>query len=243
MGKGFAIDHWAQQEPEKIAVLTNERSISYGELHEKASRLAAVIQKQGLKPQDSIMIFMPDCVEYFIVFYAAAKLGLSIVPANALYRDVELRQLIEQNEPKMAFVLGEEQEKLIRSVDEGLPIVCADLKSESFQTLLRSDEGVDAFLLEPTACGVRISTSGSTGKLKFVARSIESQMIPAIEFAKALRLVADDVVLVPVPLSQQFGMVAMLGCFEIGCTVVIPPHFKAKQVFSLNTFFSSAAIT
>ena len=73
----FCLDDWADQHPQKIAVCTDGRSITYGELHQKSSHFAAGLQKLGLKPQNRVMLFMPVSIEFYIVFFAAAKLDLN----------------------------------------------------------------------------------------------------------------------------------------------------------------------
>ena len=230
---GFALDNWAKLQPEKTAILTGDHSISYGALHDTSSRLAAALRERGLQGGDPVLIFMPNCIEFSIVFYAAAKLGLSIVPANALYRLVEIRQLLQQIRPKLAFVSDHKEAAFIRAVDKELPILHASLKNADFQHLLHTQARISAFPADLTEPCVYVSTSGSTGKLKFVARSYLSQIVPASQYLQALRATREDVLLSYLPMSQQFGMAALLCACIAGCTAVILSHFHPEEALSV----------
>lgn len=230
---GFALDYWAKRQHEKIAVQTDHCSISYGALHETSSRLAAALQAHGAQAGDPVLIFMPNCIEFPIVFYAAAKLGLNIVPANALYKIVEIRQLIHQIHPKLAFVCSDDTAELVRTADRDIPIIYASLNNTSFQHLLDTKAHISAFPADLTTPCVYVSTSGSTGKLKFVSRSYLSQIVPAKLYLQALHATQDDILLSYLPMSQQFGMAALLCACIAGCTAVLLSHFHPGDALSV----------
>ncbi|OAI48830.1 acetyl-coenzyme A synthetase [Gammaproteobacteria bacterium SCGC AG-212-F23] len=51
------------------------RTISYGELHEKVSRFANVLKKQGVKKGDRVCIYLPMIPEIIIAMLACARIG------------------------------------------------------------------------------------------------------------------------------------------------------------------------
>ena len=227
---GFALDFWAARHSKKIAVHADGRSLSYGELNEKASRLAGMLQTFGLSAQDSVLIFMPNCIEYLIVFFAAVKLNLHIAPANALSKNSELFQLIQKVQPKLAFVKNTIDIDLLQSVDETLPIIHASLENEIFCEKLRTKEYVSDFPRNLEGASIYVSTSGSTGKLKFVSTTYQNELINANLYLQRLCVSKEDILMTSLPVSQKFGMAAMLGSCCAGCTLVLPSRFDAKKI-------------
>lgn len=229
----FCLDDWADQHPQKIAVCTDGRSITYGELHQKSSHFAAGLQKLGLKPQNRVMLFMPVSIEFYIVFFAAAKLDLNIILIDPLFKTDELRQAFLKTEPDCVFVSNHANEQLVRAINKAVPLIYASLENETFSSVLHTAESISTFPKDLRKSCTIIATSGSTGKLKFVARSFINQLIPANLILKALRITKDDIFLIPISLSHQTGVACMLcGCIA-GCTMFIPSRFKAETAISM----------
>ena len=237
MNLGFALDYWAEQQPQKIAVHTDSGSISYAQLQEKSSRLAGLLQSMGLTAQDTVLLFMPSCMEYIAAFYAAAKQNLHIAPANAFCKSSELLQMIQMTRPKLALVADDAQTDLLRSVDETLPALRIDLQDPAFLALLDTQTPLYDFPGDLQQANVFVSTSGSTGKLKFVSNTYQNEILNAGLYLNRLRVTKDDVLLTGLPVTHKFGMAAMLGSCIAGCTMVMPSQFRAENMIRLIAQF------
>lgn len=229
----ISLDLWAEKQPRKVAMYAGDRSISYGDLHKKSSQLAGLLYRLGLSEQDRILIFMPNSIEYFIVFFAALKLNISLAPANPLSKSTELVQLIDTIEPRLAFVLDAAGEDLIHSVDSELPVISLSSENGSFWSTLDSQGCITAFPKDLKKAGVFLSTSGSTGKLKFVANTYQNELINARLYLQKLCITKDDILLTGLPVSQKFGLAAVLGGCISGCTVILSARFNAATMLSL----------
>ena len=229
----FALDFWAKQQPQKVAVHTENRSISYQELHEQSSQFAGMLREKGLVAQDRVLVFMPNCIEYMIVFFAAVKLNLNIVPVNVFFKRSELSQTIQMIHPKLAFVADDAKAELLHSVDKHLPIICAASDNTSLWKQLHPEVRVPAFPGDREEASIFVSTSGSTGNLKFVSNTYQNELINASLYLQRLCVTKDDVSLTGLPVTQKFGMAAMLGSCISGCTMVLPSRFDAKKMISL----------
>ena len=72
----------ARKRPEKGAVFDGSKRISYGELYKDVQLLASSLAAQGIEKGDRIIVYMPNWHEFVTVYFAVAKLGAIMVPAN-----------------------------------------------------------------------------------------------------------------------------------------------------------------
>lgn len=79
--------------PNRVAMVTGDTRFTYDELNERADRLAAVFQKQGVGAGDFVGIQLPNGNEYIECMLAAFKLRAVPVNVNFRYVDSELRYL------------------------------------------------------------------------------------------------------------------------------------------------------
>ena len=67
-----------------------DAKLSYKQLNEHVNRLANALTAMGVKKGDRVAIYLPNCPQYVITYYAALKLGAVIAPHNPLYVPREL---------------------------------------------------------------------------------------------------------------------------------------------------------
>lgn len=95
----FAVD------PERLALRwENERGetkeITYQQLIEKVNQAGNIFLKKGLKKGDVVLIMVPRLIEAYIVYLAALKLGLVVIPSSEMLREKDLRYRITHGEVK-----------------------------------------------------------------------------------------------------------------------------------------------
>lgn len=95
---GRTLEHAAERWPDREAVVVvhQQRRLSYGELNSEADQLAAGFLALGLEPGERIGIWAPNCLEWVLTQYAAAKLGLILVNVNPAYRVHELEYVLNK---------------------------------------------------------------------------------------------------------------------------------------------------
>ncbi len=67
-----------------------DAKLTYKQLDDQANRLANALTAMGVKKGDRVALYMPNCPQYVISFYAILKLGAIIAPNNPLYVPREL---------------------------------------------------------------------------------------------------------------------------------------------------------
>lgn len=94
---GDLVELSALRDPGRTAIKLRDGSDrrTYGELHERSTRLANRLLALGLEPGERIALWMEDCIEYVELYLAAAKAGLIVAPINGRFVAAEARYLIE----------------------------------------------------------------------------------------------------------------------------------------------------
>jgi long-chain acyl-CoA synthetase len=72
----------ARREPDRPAMVMGETTFTYGELHDRAQRLASVLEDLGAGPGRPVATVLPNGIEPFEVVTAAAMLGAPYLPIN-----------------------------------------------------------------------------------------------------------------------------------------------------------------
>jgi long-chain acyl-CoA synthetase len=80
----------AENQPNNVATIFFDQKVKYGELWNRVLRFASALHKLGVKKGDRIGIYLPNCPQFVVAFFAINRLGAMIVPFNTQYVDHEL---------------------------------------------------------------------------------------------------------------------------------------------------------
>ncbi|MBM3127551.1 MAG: long-chain fatty acid--CoA ligase [Chloroflexi bacterium] len=67
-----------------------DKKLTFRELNEHVNRLANALTAMGVKKGDRVALYLPNCPQYVIGYYATLKLGAIVAPNNPLYVAREL---------------------------------------------------------------------------------------------------------------------------------------------------------
>ncbi len=90
----FNLEVSARRYPDKAAYIFFGRKLSYGELHRQAQALAGWLQAQGVQRGDRVALFMQNCPQYVVAFYAVQRADAVVVPVNPMNRADEFGHYI-----------------------------------------------------------------------------------------------------------------------------------------------------
>ncbi|MGC8879355.1 MAG: long-chain-fatty-acid--CoA ligase [Anaerolineae bacterium] len=75
----------AQCHPDKAALIFARNTITYRELDELVNRLAAALQQLGVRKGDRVALYLPNCPQMVIGYFAVWRIGGIAVPVNIAY--------------------------------------------------------------------------------------------------------------------------------------------------------------
>jgi len=79
----------------RVAIIDGERSVTYAQLDERATRLALNLLDEGLKPRDRVLVQLPNVVEFAYLYFALQKIGCMPIMALPAHRYREMSQFAE----------------------------------------------------------------------------------------------------------------------------------------------------
>ncbi len=200
-------------------------TITYRELHDNATRIAASLQAAGLLPGGSVALMLPTGREYLLCFMGTLLAGGIPVPVYPPLRPSQL----EEHMRRHVRILDSARVQLMITVREAVRF--AHLLKPHVQSLLRIVVPEDllrgATLVTPSpAVAQDIAllqyTSGSTGQPKGVIVTHANMLANLRGAIGRLEATPDDVFVSWLPLYHDMGLIgAWLGSLYVGCEVVL----------------------
>lgn len=95
------VEHWATTNPDRPAIVFEERTITYAELDDQHRRLAAWLANHGVTPGDRVAVHLPNSPEFVIAFLAILRLGAVHVPVNPMFGAAEITHEISDSRPSL----------------------------------------------------------------------------------------------------------------------------------------------
>src|SRR5689334_8408085 len=80
---------------DRVALIDGERSVSYAQLNQCATRLALNLLDHGLEPLDRVVVQLPNRIEFVYLYFALQKLGCIPIMALPTHRYREMSQFAE----------------------------------------------------------------------------------------------------------------------------------------------------
>jgi acyl-CoA synthetase (AMP-forming)/AMP-acid ligase II len=207
---------------------------SYQALDNAATRVAAGLIAQGLRPGDRIGYLGKNDPVYFELLFGAAKAGLVMVPLNWRLADAELAWITSDASLRWIVAGDGFAERLAATVaatENGAAIVDID----TYRRWRDSCPAVDPLLpVDPHDVAVQLYTSGTTGRPKGAMLTHRNLLVyrtlPTDEQPAWNRFTNDDVSLIVMPVFHIGGTGFGIQTLAAGATGLIASEFDAGQV-------------
>lgn len=228
-----------QKYPDHLAVIDGPLKLTYTELKQSADSFAALLHKKGFQKGDRIGLMLPNCVHYVIAYYAAMRLGGTVVQVNPSYQSSELEHMIDDATPKW-FVCHRDQQEKIDRIDRFKDIEVFYTRNEKGEEQLLADSPVDELpevdINPKEHVAVIQYTGGTTGRSKgamlthynIICNIHQSGSVVAPRIKEG-----EERILGVSPLTHAMAMTNMNFTVLIGATYVILEKFNATKVLEL----------
>jgi amino acid adenylation domain-containing protein/non-ribosomal peptide synthase protein (TIGR01720 family)/FkbM family methyltransferase len=182
--------------PDATALTFRNRSLTYGELNERANQLAHLLAEAGVGPELLVAVFLSRSVEMVVALLAVLKAGAAYVPLDPEYPQQRLSFMLSDAEPPV--LLTDEQHKPLLP-QTPTRVICLD--SEWPQIAARYGRSNPETPVNPGNLAYVIYTSGSTGRPKAAMNEHRAACNRLLWMQQAMPLSCSDVVLQKTPYS------------------------------------------
>lgn len=223
---------------EALVEVASGRRWTWREFDHAVDQVARGLVAAGIAAGDRIGMWAPNCAEWTIVQFAAAKAGAVLVNVNPSYRTHELAYAVNQSGLRLLLTVTGFKTSDYRGMVEQVTAAgevpglerTVYVDADDWQALVAGGEGLPADALTERQRGLQPTdpiniqyTSGTTGFPKGATLSHRNILNNGFFVTELLGFSEQDRLCIPVPFYHCFGMVmANLGCVTHGATMVIP---------------------
>jgi long-chain acyl-CoA synthetase len=204
----------ATERPDRIALVSSDTRVSYGEVWERTRAIACRLADSGVRPGDRVMIAAPSTPAFACAYFGVHLARAVTVALDPKAPAARREELIERTQPALAIGVEEsapaDTQHAVTVVDvDRLPAAAREFDAPALDSL------ADVMF-----------TSGTTGRPKGVRLTQRNIAAAAAHINQVIGTSAGDVEVVPIPLYHSFGLGRLRCCLSVGATIVLVQGFR-----------------
>ncbi|HEX6242419.1 MAG TPA: class I adenylate-forming enzyme family protein, partial [Polyangiales bacterium] len=223
----------ARERPTHPALLQDDRSLDFASLDQRMDRVAAALQRDGLRPGQCIAICSLNSIEYAAVYVGALRAGVVVAPLPPSATAESLALMLSDCDARLLFVdaLGG------AAVPATSPVRRVALDGEAEGDALEgwlAAEGArpQAVVIDPEAPFNIIYSSGTTGAPKGIVQPNRMRWAH-VRRGRDSGYGPDAVTLISTPLYSNTTLVSFFPGLALGGSVVLMAKFDAARFLAL----------
>jgi acyl-CoA synthetase (AMP-forming)/AMP-acid ligase II len=231
----------AERLPQKVAIVFQERRLTFSEWDARASQTAHGLIELGVRAGDRIGLYLPNCPEYEIAFFGCARMGAVPTPLNPSYKAREAQYQLHDCGASGLIVHA----SLLSTIEAIRPaltalrcIVVVGGKAPAYATtfsdlLAGQPNTVPKVTLGPEDLVALPYSSGTTGTAKGVMLTQRNLVHNTLQFVEATQSTERDILMVFLPLYHIYGVALASISAACGATQVLLERFDLAEVIRL----------
>ncbi len=229
------VERRARLTPHRPVLLQEDRSLTFGELRERAERAAAGLYELGVRAGSVVVWQLPTRIETVLLSLALARLGAVQSPVIPFYREREVGFALRESKAEYLVVPGE-----WRGFDHASMAHRLALRLPGPLVVLRAydelPDGDPALLPPPPGDGTSVRwiywTSGTTSAPRGVLHTDRSLLAGGSCLAHALRPAPDDVGSIAFPYAHVGGPDYLVTLLLYGFPAVLFEQFAMPDALA-----------
>ncbi|MCP4166598.1 MAG: long-chain fatty acid--CoA ligase [Chloroflexi bacterium] len=240
----------AQDYPADVAVIFNDRTLTYAELNAAANMFANALTKMGIGKGDKVAVMIPNLPYFPIAYFGILKTGATVVPFNVLFTAREVAYHLQDSDAValIGFAMFAEpavdgfnqidtcRHLVVGSADPNQPFSHNSENVYDFNQFLGlgGSPVFDTVQTSSNDPAVILYTSGTTGSPKGAQLTHSNMVMNAKGCADLLDIKHGDIALATLPLFHSFGQtVIMNASFLAGATISLLPRFTPDAALGI----------
>lgn len=210
-----------EKTPDAVALISDERELSYRELDERANQLARFLVKKGVKPGDLVGLYASRSEVSVVAILGILKSGAGYVPIDPAFPEERIRHILNDADVSVVCSL----EALQADLSEWYHGEIVTLDGEGGDSLIQSEPGspVQVSHDDRNLCYV-IYTSGTTGKPKGVMTEHRNTVRFVHAFNEVCQVTPADRIYHGFSLGFDGSVEEMWLAFSNGASLVVGPQ-------------------
>lgn len=241
VGPGEILPFAADRDPDKVALVTPERRMTYRELEEASRCVAVALQYRGIGDGDVVSLYGQNSWEWIVSYHGVLRAGAVVNPVNVMLTAPELTYVLNNCGARALFT-GAAQADMAGaavanspSIDLAVSFGLPRSGFAAFSALVQTARGlplVQVQRLPRDLCAIAY-TSGTTGQPKGAMQSQQAVLLNCALAATMHGRSHDEVVVTALPAAHVYGNIAINATFLVGGTVVLMERFDAAEALRL----------
>lgn len=223
--------------PDKVAVVSGSRRITYEELDRLANRLANALIQGGVRCGDRVAVCMENCIEAAVSIFGILKAGAVFVMLDHTIKSQRFEYILNDCGAVTLVLAGKKFPEVREALDsvpclrtvylEGAAPALSPMRYQrlhSLESVLGEaifDGGPPAKKCIDLDLAALIYTSGTTGRPKGVMLTHLNMFSASESVISYLQNTSDDVFLNALRLSYSYGLYQVLTSFLVGARIVL----------------------
>jgi acyl-CoA synthetase (AMP-forming)/AMP-acid ligase II len=217
----------AAQAPDAPCLSFEMATLSYRDLHARASRVANALARQGVKAGDRVALIARNSPAHYELLFGCGMIGAILLPVNWRLAPGEVAGILADAEPSLLLVEADFRHLL---ADAELSAPTLDLHSD-FPDWRDAAAAVDTGRpIAPDAPALMLYTSGTTGRPKGAVLSHENLSYMNRMAGELWHFTADSVNLAAMPLFHIGGIGYSLSAFGVGGHTVLMQQVNPAEI-------------
>ncbi|WP_330451541.1 MULTISPECIES: non-ribosomal peptide synthetase/type I polyketide synthase [unclassified Streptomyces] len=230
----------AARMPERTAVVTPGRTLSYGELAARAGGIARRLTALGVRPNDLVAVVMEKGWEQCAAVLGILAAGAAYLPVDPELPDERVRLLLEHGQARAILT----QRRVAERGEDRFAGVPAVFRVDE---LPWEEDAADGVRLDgpatPEDLAYVIFTSGSTGRPKGVMIDHRGALNTVADVNERFGVGADDRILALSSLSFDLSVYDVFGPLAVGGAVVMPDASAHRDPAAWLDLMEAARVT